>query len=460
VELSGGGRLPRGRRPLRDRSRLLGAAVTSAAGALRTYAAALESAQQQARAAIAAQSQAETAASDALTKLTSKTPPTGASGAALASFQQQQAQASTAINDTMTQAVNSAGTRLSGAFTQASAAAGACAGALNAASGQMTPLAHRAPSGKVASGVDASKDWAETFSGWFEKASHENDFLGAAAVSFIHQYEQAAERAGQSSLAVLKNLPEDEAGVMAVLSGDAQVDGLEQAGQDFDAALSAAGNANNPLVKLLTKGLVDDDGSMLAKVPILGLVFTAGAVGLDFAEGKSPADAIGVPVANLAIGTAAAEGMGALLASDAVAPILASLAIPGVGEAVLAGAAAIAVTYAVDQGASWVWDHRAAIGHAVDSAVGTVIGVDESTLHYGQVAWNASTQALTSATTWAVTHGQQEVAALGNAALSLGSGALGNAEAVGSTLLHSGGAALNTLASAAVHDAEPWNWGL
>jgi uncharacterized protein YukE len=452
----------------------LEAAVTSAAAALRVYAAALESAQQQARAAIAAQSQAETAAADALTKLSSNTPPSGASAAALATFQQQQAQASTTINDTMSQAVNSAGTRLGAAFTQASAAAGACAGALNAAAGQMAPLAHRAPSGKVATGVDASKSWAETFSGWFEKASHENDFLGAAAVSFIHQYEQAAERAGQSSLAVLKNLPQDEAGVLAVLSGDAQVDGLEKAGQDFDAALSAAGNANNPLVKLLTKGLVDDDGSMLAKVPILGLVFTAGAIGLDFAEGKSPAAAVGVPVANLAIGTAAAEGMGALLASDAVAPILASLAIPGVGEAVLAGAAAIAVTYAVDQGATWVWDHRAAIGHSIESAVGAVVSVDESALQYGQVAYDKTVQVLGSATTWAVTHGEQELATLGNQALSLGSGALSNAEAMGSTLLHTGGTALHTLegsygtavndlgsaASTAVHYAEPWNWGL
>ena len=426
-------------------------AVTSAAGALRTYAAALEAAQQQARTAIAAQSQAQTTAADAQNRLASQTPPSGASSQALAAFQQQQTQASTAIDDTLTQAVTAAGARLGGAFAQATAAAAACAGALNAAAGRMAPLAHRGPSGKVASGVDSSKGaWIETFAGWFEKTSHVNDFLGAAAVSFIHQYEVAAERAGQSALAVFEKLPEDEAGVIAVLSGAAQVDGLAQAAQDFDTALSAAGKVSNPLVRLLTSGLSSDEGSVLAKVPLLGLVFTAGAIGLDFSEGKSPAEAIGVPVANLAIGTGAAEGMGALLASDAVAPVLASLAIPGVGEAVICGAAAVGVAYAVDVGASFAWDHRAAIGHAFESAVGAVVSVDQTELHYGEVAWQQSSQALANATTWAVTHGEQQLAALGNEAVS-----------VGSTLLQTGGGALHTLArNTAVHYAEPWNWSL
>ncbi len=428
-------------------------AVTSAAGALLTYAAALEAAQQQARTAIAAQSQAQTTAEDAQNRLASKTPPAGASTQSLAAFQQQQTQASTAIEDTMTQAMSAAGARLGGAFAQATASAQVCAGALNAAAGRMAPLAHRGPSGKVASGVDASKGaWIETFAGWFEKTSHMNDFLGAAAVSFIHQYEVAAERAGQSALAVFEKLPEDEAGVIAVLSGAAQVDGLAQAGQDFDTALSAAGKVSNPLVRLLTSGLSSDEGSVLAKVPLLGLVFTAGAIGLDFSEGKSPAEAIGVPVANLAVGTGAAEGMGALLASDAVAPILASLEIPGVGEAVICGLAAVGVAYAVDQGATWVWDNRAAIGHTLESAVNEVVSVDQTELHYGELAWNKSSQALANASTWAVTHGEQELASLGNDAVS-----------VGSTLLHTGGGALHTLESAGgtvVNDAEPWHWGL
>jgi hypothetical protein len=438
-------------------------AVISAAGSLRTYAAALEAAQQQARTAIAAQSQAQMAAADAQNRLASQTPPSGASAQALAAFQQQQAQASTAIDDTLSQAVNTSGARLGGAFAQATAAAGACAGALNAAAGRMAPLAHRGPSGKVASGVDSKGAWIETFAGWFEKTSHLNDFLGAGAVSFIHQYEAAAERAGQSALAVFEKLPEDEAGVIAVLSGAAQVDGLAQAGQDFDTALSAAGKVSNPLVRLLTAGLSSDEGSVLAKVPLLGLVFTAGAIGLDFSEGKSPAEAIGVPVANLAIGTGAAEGMGALLASDAVAPVLASLAIPGVGEAVICGVAAVGVAYAVDMGASFVWDHRSAIGHAFESAADDVVSIDRAELHYGDVAWEKSAQALSNATSWAVTQGEQQLATLGNDAVSVGSTLLQTGNGALHTLASAGGTAVNSLESAtntAVHYAEPWNWGL
>ncbi len=65
-------------------------AVISAAGSLRTYAAALEAAQQQARTAIAAQSQAQTTAADAQNRLASQTPPSGASAQAVTAFQQQQ----------------------------------------------------------------------------------------------------------------------------------------------------------------------------------------------------------------------------------------------------------------------------------------------------------------------------------------------------------------------------------
>jgi hypothetical protein len=343
----------------------------------------------------------------------------------------------------MTQSLNAAGGLLGDAFTRAAGAAAACAGELAAAGSRMASLARREPNGGAgAHGVANTSGWQDLFKGWFENAGHVNDFLGAGAVSLVHQYDTALEDAGQSALTAWKNLPQDEAGISAVLAEDAGVVGLAAAGDDFEAAVGAYARATNPLTELLTKGL-GDDGSALEKVPVLGSLFTLGAIGLNISEGKPLVTAIGTPVANLAIGGAAAEGMGTLLATDAGAELLASAFIPGVGEVIICGAAAVVVSYAVDKGATFLWDNRAAIGHGIESAVGGVVHLDEIELHYGEVAWQATTSAIGHVATWGVTTAISGLSTAGGALAAGGTTVLHASEAVGTTLLH---------------DANPFNW--
>ncbi len=81
----------------------------------------------------------------------------------------------------------------------------------------------------------------------------------------------------------------------------------------------------------------------------------------------------------------------------------------------------------------------------------------------GSSPWNKSSQALSNATDWAVTHGEQQLASLGNDAVSVGSTLLQTGNGTLHTLASAGGTAVNNLESAtstAVHYAEPWNWGL
>lgn len=411
----------------------LESALMTAAGALRSYAAALEAAQQQARHAIAAQSQANADAVDAQNRLAAASPP-GASPSEVQAFNAQQQQASTAVQDTLTRALNAAGTSLGGAFTQAHAAAVACAAALEGSAAKMAPLARLAPHGRGAHGVTNQGDWEKDFEGWFGNAGHVNDFLGAGAVSLVKQYERSVENLGQAATKIFDKLPQDEAGIDAILAGQETPAGLDELGNKFDAAVGLLKGSDNSLVNLLTRGLSSDEGSLLEKVPVLGALFTLGAIGFNVGDHEPLPQAVGEPVVNLAVGTATAEVVSTLLAGTAV---------PVVGEVIICGVVAAAVGYGVDKGATWLWDHRAQIGHDVETAVNTLLNADGTVLHYGDVAWKATTEALNDATGWAASETKKGLAAASNFLATVGTTA---------------GNAVVTAGETAVHYADPLNW--
>ena len=88
----------------------------------------------------------------------------------------------------------------------------------------------------------------------------------------------------------------------------------------------------------------------------------------------------------------------------------------------IVGAAVVVGTYLADKGIQYLWDHRAAIGHALQTA-GT------ATVHGLETAGTATVHGLETA----------------------GSATVNGLESAGSTVVHT--------TSHVVHDIEPWNWG-
>jgi hypothetical protein len=140
------------------------------------------------------------------------------------------------------------------------------------------------------------------------------------------------------------------------------------------------------------------------------------------------------PLGNLAVSTALAEGTSSVAApmiaegaaslamgDGALAALAGTAFVPGVGEVVIVGAVAVLGTYAVDKGVEYLWDHRAAIGHALQTA-GT------ATVHGLETAGTATL------------HGLEDA----------GSATVHGLESAGSTVAHT--------TSHVVHDIEPWNW--
>jgi hypothetical protein len=190
----------------------------------------------------------------------------------------------------------------------------------------------------------------------------------------------------------------------------------------WDLTRNAGEAAGNPLTRALTAGPSEESFGVLGKVPYLAYGVTA----LDMYQERNEGigKAVVEPLGNLAISTGIAEGTSAVVApaiasgaatlaagDGALAAIAGTAFVPGVGEVVIVGAAAVVGTYLADKGIQYLWDHRAAIGHALQTA-GT------ATVHGLETAGSATVNGL---------------------------------ESAGSTVVHT--------TSHVVHDIEPWNWG-
>jgi hypothetical protein len=236
----------------------------------------------------------------------------------------------------------------------------------------------------------------ETFAGFVDDASHTNDYDGAGATAVIKSFEGAVKRANKAGADFMDSVigPED---FLKKLEPDDPA--FSQVAQNAERALSLKELADNPFVKGLTKGLDEDKFGVLAKVPYLGYAFTAFDL-IDAAIDHKGVGGFVEPVANLAVGTATAEGMSTLLAAQSLDFI------PGVGEVVIAGTVVVGVVYGVDKLGQYLWHSRKDIAHLADK-------VASDAYTYGNDANNA----------------------------------LSSAEG---TVRH--------LISSGVHDVEPWHW--
>jgi hypothetical protein len=268
--------------------------------------------------------------------------------------------------------------------------------------GQLTAAA-----GELEGGEQVESGWAEPIISW---VGHANDFGAAGAVGLIKGYDSALAIAGGKLAGEAQTVLNDPQAVQSILGGKALpgFDGTED--PTWDVTQNAGRLANSPLTKALTAGPSEERFGVLGKVPYLAYGLTA----LDMYENRNEGIGKSVvePLGNLAVSTgltegtsavvapAIAEGAATLAAGDGALAALAGTAfVPGVGEVVIVGAVAVLGTYAIDKGTEWVWDHRAEIGHALETAgTATVHGLDRA----------------------------------------------------GSTVAHG--------VSHAVHDAEPWNW--
>ena len=213
---------------------------------------------------------------------------------------------------------------------------------------------------------------------------------------------------------------------------------LQTEATDSAKALAKYPIAQKPFVKALTKGLPEDMpcGAVLERVPLIGVAFTAFDIFANWRDGKG----IGAdvqPVANLAIGTAAAEGMSSLLAAQSLDFI------PGVGEVVIAGTVVVGVVYGADQLGKLVWDNRQAIGRFV-------IKVGDQELHLAKDVYgygNEAFQYLSSTATEVVNTSEQVAGTI-----------MHTGGQVLNTVENTGGAVLNTVGQG-IEDAAPWNWG-
>jgi hypothetical protein len=214
--------------------------------------------------------------------------------------------------------------------------------------------------GAVSGGATGTKSddkaW-DTFADFVDDAGHANDFGGAGAGVVIESFEGAVKRANKAWADFIDSVvgPED---LLKKLDGDDPT--LSRVGQNTVRALSLSDLADNPFVKGLTKGLPKRFG-VLAKVPFLGYAFTAFDLADSFIDGKGVGGYV-EPVANLAMGTAAAEGMSTVLASQSLDFI------PGVGEVIISGTVVVGVVYGADKLGKYLWHSRKDIAHLAEKA--------------------------------------------------------------------------------------------
>jgi uncharacterized protein YukE len=266
-----------------------------------------------------------------------------------------------------------------------------------------------AAAGELEGAQEVGEGWAKPVIEWL---GHVNDFSGAGAVGLIKGYDSALAVAGAKLASETESVLNDPAAVSSILGGKppAAFDGAND--PVWDVTENAGTAANNPVTRALTAGPSEESFGLLGKVPYLAYGVTA----LDMYQernegvGKSVVE----PLGNLAVSTGLAEGTSAVVApaiaegaatlaagDGALAVVAGTAFVPGVGEVVIVGAVAVLGTYAVDKGVQYLWDHRAAIGHGLETA-GT-----------------------------ATVHGLEDA---------------------GSTIAHT--------TSTVVHDAEPWHWHL
>lgn len=348
-------------------------ALRSAAAIVRTYAQQLADAQAKARRALAAEASAQAAADQANAHLAAQAaPPASAGAAAQAAFASGQAQASTAIQDTLSTAMGAAQALQAAAFMEAAQAAAAAAAGLSGLTSQVAPLATLPPTpgshGAARGSAAEAKSNLELANKWLEWAGHRVDFAGAGAVALEHAYEKlvgSGEGSGETSLVGKQMVAALEAAQKEGTDSALFLQLSDQAIANQETAMSIGALAESPLSKLLLASPFPAEGSLgfLSKVPGVGLLFTAGAIGLGVAQHKPLVEAVGAPMGNLAVGTVAAEGLASLMPEA-----IAGMAIPGVGEVILVGAGAVAITYGVDKGVTYLWDHRQAIEHGVATA--------------------------------------------------------------------------------------------
>ncbi len=205
----------------------------------------------------------------------------------------------------------------------------------------------------------------------FTWLGHANDFGGAGSTSWVEQYDAQLSIAERRMFEDITKVLGDPRAVNAILGGN-PTPLIDAVGSDpaWDVTANAASRAGNPLVRFLSAGPSEDAVGVLGKVPYLAYGMTAADMILNRNEGMGKS--VVEPLGNLAVGTAITEGttaaLGAAAAGDgAIAALAGTLCVPGVGEVVIVGAAAVLGTYAVDKGAEWVWEHRAEIGHAVST---------------------------------------------------------------------------------------------
>lgn len=286
-----------------------------------------------------------------------------------------------------------------------------------------------AAAGELEGAQEVGEGWAKPVITWL---GHANDFGGAGAVGLVKGYDSAlaiaASKLERETSAVLG----DPEAIASIMGGNAPAafDGVRD--PIWDVTKNAGDAAGNPLTRALTAGPSEDSVGFLGKVPYLAYGMTA----LDMYEDRNEGvgKAVVEPLGNLAVSTALAEGISSVAApmiaegaaslamgDGALAALAGTAFVPGVGEVVIVGAVAVLGTYAVDKGVEYLWDHRAAIGHALQTA-GT------ATVHGIETAGSATVHGIETA----------------------GSATVHGIESAGSTVAHT--------TSHVVHDVEPWNW--
>ena len=344
--------------------------------------------------------------------------------------------AATAVHPHVANAYSQDASRARSAQTTAQQAAGRAQGDLTAAQTRaqqaVTAYEHEAQTAvsqlrsaaeDMRPSDDVADGWADPIVSW---AGHVNDFAGAGAAGLIKGYDAAIGLATGRLVAQTYTVLGDPTDVSNVLSGQEVLPFDAEPDPTFDMAAGAQRFANSPLTKVLTKGLPEDTFSVLGKVPALAAGITAVDMILNRNEGVGKA--VVEPVGNLVAGTVITETVGSSVAGG-VASAASSLAlgdgtiaalagtaiVPGVGEVVAVGIVAVGGTILVDKAASEIWDHRAAIGHGLETAGDWV---------YDQ-----------------------------------GKSAVDTAKGAGSWALHEGGSLVHD-GSSLLHDAEPWHWSL
>ena len=361
-------------------------------------------------------------------------------------FQQQADQArqqQTAANNAATLASNrlmAAQARGQQAVTAYEHEAQAIAATLNAAAGELEGA------------EEVGEGWAKPVITWL---GHANDFGGAGAVGLIKGYDAAIGVAVGKLDGEISSVLGDDQAMASIMGGQtpAAFEGVRD--PVWDLTRNAGEAAGNPLTGALTAGPSEESFGVLGKVPYLAYGLTA----LDMYQERNEGigKAVVEPLGNLAISTGIAEGTSAVVApaiasgaatlaagDGALAAIAGTAFVPGVGEVVIVGAAAVVGTYLADKGIQYLWDHRAAIGHALQTAgTATVNGLETAgtaTVHGLETAGVATAHGLATAGT-TVSHGLETA----------GSATVNGLESAGSTVVHT--------TSHVVHDIEPWNWG-